>query len=126
MAYVADRLDLLRALGVHLERERFDGTTSTLKVLAGEEHLLELWVGLANITELVIPGIHGGVGEPDRSVAGLIWRLFTACDRLVLEGSRIVPACGLRTGEILSLLGLASLRGVDGRSVACIRHVGMR
>lgn len=123
MAYVANRLDLLWALGVDLEGERLDGTTSALKVLASEEHLLELWVGLTNIAELVVPGVDGGVGEPDSRVASLIWHLFTLLgNRLVLEWRRIAPAGGLCAGEVLSLLGLAGLGGVNGRCVSGVRH----
>lgn len=122
LTYVADRPDLLRALSADLEGERLDGTTSALKVLAREELLLEVWVGLADVAELVVPLVDGGIGQPGSGVTGLIGLLLTRGRGFVLERGWVAPTGSLCTSEVLRLLGLAGLCSVHGGSSASVRH----
>lgn len=58
-----------------------------------EEHLLQLGVGLTDITKLIVPLVDDSVRQPSGIVASLILGSFTTSDGLVVEGDRIIP-CG--------------------------------
>lgn len=91
MAYLADWVNLLRALDRHLVRESLDSTSGTLDILVIEEHLLQLGVGLADVTEFIVPLIDGGVGQPLGILASFILLRFAADDSLVVERDGVAP-----------------------------------
>jgi hypothetical protein len=123
MAYVADGVDLLGALDRDIERESLDSATLTLKKFVVVEHLLKLRVGLANVTEVVIPLVNGGVGQPDSVVAGLVLSGSATDDGLVLERNGVGPTSFLDAREILRLLLLAGGSRVGGDlGCTCVRH----
>jgi hypothetical protein len=123
VTHVADRADLGGTLESYVERERLDGTAGALEILVVEQHFLQLWVGLAHVTEFIVPLVNGGIGQPDGSVAGLVLSGSATNDGLVLERDRIIPSSILSTREISCLLLLAGCSGI-GRS--CHRRSNVR
>jgi hypothetical protein len=121
--YIADWLNLDRAPSLNFEGESLDSTTGALKVLVGEEHLLQLRVGLTDVTELIVPRVDDCVGQPGGAVARLVGNRLTADDRVVVEGDRVVPTSLLRACKVRSKLLLASKSSLVETSVrTCVRH----
>lgn len=54
-SYIADRVNLLRALSCDFVREGLDSATSALHVFVLKQHFLQLWIGLADVTEVIVP-----------------------------------------------------------------------